>query len=96
VAGGNSAHSLSRANGALAQIYSVLNNADASPTTQAVEAVTNAEATADAALAEWNGIKTHEIPALNDQLRHSQISPVALHSEIVTSTENQDFEGDEP
>lgn len=95
-AGGNSARSLSRANGVLAQIYGVLNNADASPTTQAVEAVTDAEATADAALAEWNGIKTHEVPALNDQLRHSQLSPVALHAEIVTDAENQDSEGDEP
>lgn len=86
----------SRLNSSFASVYSVLNNADARPTTQAVTAVADATKALAATQTALANLRDHDLPALNDQLRRADLPPLGLRAQIVPSIENPYAEGEEP
>jgi photosystem II stability/assembly factor-like uncharacterized protein len=86
----------SRLNGSLGQVYTVLNNADAQPTTQATAAAKDVEQALAATMAEWNRFRTQDLPALNKQLQQANQKPLSLRALAIRSIENPYEEGEEP
>ncbi|HEX3867126.1 MAG TPA: hypothetical protein VHV78_10245, partial [Gemmatimonadaceae bacterium] len=65
-------------NGDLMTLMSLLEDADAAPTTQASIAVHNALREFDALVAQWNGVRTTDLPAINTKLRAAGQEPVTI------------------
>ncbi|HKT33787.1 MAG TPA: hypothetical protein VJR03_03075, partial [Nitrospira sp.] len=68
--------SLMRLRSALAQILSVADSTDGTPTAQSRKALEEAERQLDAAIAAWDELKSKSLPALNDLLRRNGVPAV--------------------
>ncbi len=68
--------SLTRLNGELADVYGIIEGADATPTTQAVAAVSRLERDLATLLRQWDGVRRIDIPALDARLRGAGLQPV--------------------
>ena len=88
--------SLTRLNLSHEHVFTVLNNADAAPTTQAIEAVHEVERNLSLTLSEWDKLRTQKLPALNQKLRQANLIPLQLRAEAIESIENPYDEGEEP
>jgi photosystem II stability/assembly factor-like uncharacterized protein len=69
---------LVRLNSALENLLNLLQEADATPTTQAAAAVNEHERRLAAALARWQEIKTRDLANINAQLRQVRLPPLTL------------------
>jgi hypothetical protein len=54
-----------------------IEGADTTPTTQAVAAVAEVQKALDSLLARWQELRSRDLPALNDQLKQSNLPPLA-------------------
>ena len=70
--------SLNRVNGAFNGLLDVLQEADATPTTQAANAMREAQAQLTQLLARWQAVK-NELPALNQQLVNAKLTPLTTN-----------------
>ena len=59
--------------GRFGQIASAVNTGDGAPTSEALQALTEAEGTLGATLSKWSALKSKDLPALNAQLRQAGI-----------------------
>ena len=55
-----------------------LQAADVAPTTNTLNALTNANATATRVMARWTAIRTVDVPALNAKLKAAGMQPLAV------------------
>jgi hypothetical protein len=69
---------LANTSAALASFIGVLQASDMPPTWATVSGVTTAKAAFDGVMAQWNEIKTKDIPALNEQLRQAGLPVLNL------------------
>jgi photosystem II stability/assembly factor-like uncharacterized protein len=69
---------LSRLNGDLGSLLEVLEEADVTPTTQAVAAANQLQQALTLLMTRWRDIQSKDLPALNDQLRQAKLAPVKL------------------
>jgi hypothetical protein len=67
---------LVRLNGELSGLYEVIEGADAMPTTQAVAAVAELQKVLDGLLARWQDPQSHDVSALNEQLKEANLPPL--------------------
>ncbi len=70
--------SLTSIGGTFNQLMSLLQAADAEPTTQAVAAVTERREALRALLAKWNALRTKDLPALNASLKAANLPAIEL------------------
>src|SRR5262249_45505815 len=69
---------LSRLNLELGRLLSVVDGADRTPTTQAVAAYGELEQALRELLARWKELQTHDVAALNEQLKKVNLPPITL------------------
>ena len=69
---------LSAASTALSGVMNSLQAADVEPTTNQMAAMAAARRTAAAGMAEWNAIKTVDLPALNAKLKAAGLAELKL------------------
>jgi photosystem II stability/assembly factor-like uncharacterized protein len=86
--------SLSKLNGDLGKLLGVVDSADARPTEAARDTFSDLQRSLGPALAKWNDLLAHDLPALNDQLRKSKLPP--LDSSLPQPHESSFEYGDEP
>lgn len=67
--GGSETPNLGQIEGTLGGLFSILEEADLAPTTQATEALASAKTAAQKALASWYKLKTTDLKELNDRLK---------------------------
>ncbi|HET7462326.1 MAG TPA: hypothetical protein VFJ82_13820 [Longimicrobium sp.] len=72
---------LGRLAGELAQLYAVVQGADAAPTSQAAAAADERITALEAALARWRTLRGDPVRRLNDRLRGAGVPPIAPRSE---------------
>jgi photosystem II stability/assembly factor-like uncharacterized protein len=87
---------LTRLNSSLGQVYAVINNADARPTTQAIDAAQELGHALTTTVAVFAKLKDQQLPALNKQLNDAHLATLGLRAEIIPSIENPYDEGEEP
>ena len=83
---------LSRANGEAATLYSEVGRADATPTLAQTSAVAETEKTFAAVSAQWNQMKTVDLPALNKQLHDANLLEIQLASKSAEEDDSEDIE----
>jgi hypothetical protein len=71
---------LTQLNAQLGQLLGIVQNADATPTTQATAAAAELEHTLAGALAQWAALRTHDVDALNSRLRQAQLPTITTGS----------------
>ncbi|MCA1591978.1 MAG: glycoside hydrolase [Acidobacteria bacterium] len=76
VAGGQGEMSFARLNGSFETLLDTLQDANATPTTQAVASTAEFGRTLSELLTRWNGFKNMDVKALNDQLRQASLPPL--------------------
>ena len=76
--GAGMADSLAGIGGSLNQLMSLLQAADAAPTTQAIAAVTERREALRALLAKWDALRTKDVAALNAMLKAANLPAVEL------------------
>jgi hypothetical protein len=86
---------LSRLNSSLGGVYSVINNADAAPTSQAIAAAHEVTASLAVTVAAFNKLKD-QLNTLNKQLSSANLPPLGLRAQAIQSVENPYDEGEEP
>jgi len=64
--------------GSLGQMMSLLQGADRAPTPALVEAVTERQAALGAVMRQWNGIRTVDVPMVNDVLAQAGLPPIPV------------------
>ncbi len=74
--GGGGAPGLAAVAGQLASLMEMLQDADVTPTTQLVAAITSETAAFGQLLARWQGVRTRDLPALNARLRAAGLPEV--------------------
>jgi hypothetical protein len=67
-AAGEESENLTRLNGELSELLDLIDSADATPTAQAVAAADHVERVLARLLSQWKGIKSGDVPALNEKL----------------------------
>lgn len=72
----------------------MVDSADARPTEVARDTFSDLQRQLGPALTQWNDLKSHELPALNDQLRKSKLPP--LDPSLPPPHESGIEYGDEP
>src|SRR5205085_2576351 len=77
-AAANSQQDLTRLNAAFGTLLDALQEADATPTTQAVAASDEYQRALVTLLQRWRDLKTKDVPALNEQLRAANLPPLGL------------------
>jgi len=82
---------LNRANGEAATLYQQIWQADAAPTSSQIEALTTAEHDCASAEKRWTEFKKTDLPALNRQLRDTNVPEIRLESDI----HHEEPQGDE-
>jgi hypothetical protein len=78
--GGEPDDTLNSVSGSLGMLMGVLQGADVAPTTQTVAAVDERRRALATLMGRWNEIKTRDIPAVNAQLRKSNLPELKLES----------------
>jgi hypothetical protein len=63
-------------------LLGVLQEADVAPTTQASGAVDELEKQLSPLMQSWQQIKSHDLPALNQQLKNANLPELKLESEM--------------
>ncbi len=76
--GGGGPDTLASVRGALASLMGVLQQADVAPTSQVVTATGDRRAAAAKTMAEWNALKSQDVPALNTQLKQAGLPELRL------------------
>jgi len=71
---------LSRVNSSAYTLYAEVDRADAAPTAAQIEATSATEGDAATVLKEWEEIKTHDLPALNDLLHGGNLPTLELEA----------------
>ncbi|HYX42038.1 MAG TPA: hypothetical protein VE821_10095, partial [Pyrinomonadaceae bacterium] len=74
----NNQPNLTRLNAAFGTLLDALQEADATPTTQAVAAADEYQRALAGLLQRWRDLKTKDVPALNEQLRAANLPPLTL------------------
>jgi hypothetical protein len=92
---GNQAPTLGLMRARYLALLGVLQEADVAPTTQASAAVTELDQQVAPLLASWQQIKSHDLPALNQQLKNANLPELKLEAEIkparaVVSSKDED------
>jgi photosystem II stability/assembly factor-like uncharacterized protein len=77
---GGGSDTLASVSGSLRSLMGLLQGADVAPTTQALAAVAERRRALATLMARWNEIKARDIPALNVQLRKSNLPELKLES----------------
>jgi photosystem II stability/assembly factor-like uncharacterized protein len=67
---------LTRENGAVNTLYSVIGQADATPTAAQINAVTNTERDLAAVMKRWEELKQSDLPAVNRQLKKANLPEI--------------------
>jgi hypothetical protein len=70
--------SLSRSNGRLVSLLGVLQEADAKPTAAAIASETELQKSLASQLSRWSGLKSGDLPALNQELRNASLPPITI------------------
>lgn len=83
-----------RLNGQLGQLLGVTTGADAAPTQTQIDSVAEVQRTLAKALSDWNETKTHDIGALNEQLRGAALP--AIDPKLSEEPESEIGGDDEP
>jgi hypothetical protein len=68
---GSGSASFAALNSELASLYAIVEGADVAPTPQALTAVADRQGALTSLLANWNTIRTKEVPALSAQLERA-------------------------
>jgi len=61
-----------------AQIFSAINNGDAAPTADAMQAFRAAETELESVIAKWTTLSTKDLPAMNAQLKQAGLAPIVI------------------
>jgi len=72
---------------ALSQVERAVGSADAAPTADAVTALERDQQGVQEALAEWNRIKSQDVPRLNSLLKQAGLPPISVEEEKKSSAE---------
>jgi len=72
--------SVASLNGALGSLLSLVEGADAAPTTQAASAFVTYRRLLDQQMAKWSALKEKDLPALNTLLQQRQLPPIAVRN----------------
>jgi hypothetical protein len=72
------ADSLTSVRAALLSLMGILQGADVAPTTQAVASITDRRKTIATLMTKWNELKSKDLPAVNAQLRKSNLPELKL------------------
>ena len=70
--------SLSRLNAGLGKVFTDIDGADVPPTTQQQAAFNDLQRALQTQLENWNTLKTHDIPSLNDQLKQAGLPEITI------------------
>jgi hypothetical protein len=76
--GSGKVSTLSAANGNLITLYNEIDRADAAPTFAQLDGVNKNEAVFQTMLTRWNQLKSHDIPALNHELKSAGLAELQL------------------
>ena len=71
---------LASVSGEMVQLLEMLQGADATPTTQLIAAVGEADKAFTSLMGQWNQIKSSDLKALNDQLKAANLSTITIGS----------------
>jgi hypothetical protein len=85
---------LAKLNGDFGKLLAVVDSADARPTEAARGTFSDLQRSLSPTLAQWKDLLAHDLPALNDQLRKSKLSP--LDPKLPPPHESSFEYGDEP
>jgi photosystem II stability/assembly factor-like uncharacterized protein len=85
---------LAKLNADLGKLLAVVDSADARPTQATHDTFSDVQRQLDPSLTQWSNLKSRELPALNDQLRKSNLPP--LDPSIAPPHESSFEYGDEP
>ena len=88
------ADSFAKLNGQLAQLLGVVESADAAPTDIARTTFTDVERSLAAVQKNWDDVKAHDIPALNERLRAAKLPEINPSAAVAPAAEPGDE--DEP
>jgi photosystem II stability/assembly factor-like uncharacterized protein len=61
-----------------AQIFSAINNGDAAPTVDAMQAFGAAQTELESVIAKWTSVSTRDLPAINTQLKQAGLAPIVI------------------
>ncbi len=61
-----------------AQIFSAVNNGDAAPTVDAMQAFRFAQSDLDSVTKKWSAVRAKDLPAINVQLKQAGLAPIAI------------------
>jgi photosystem II stability/assembly factor-like uncharacterized protein len=61
-----------------AQIFSAINNGDAAPTADAMQAFRAAETELESVIAKWTTLTAKDLPAMNAQLKQAGLAPIVI------------------
>ncbi len=61
-----------------AQIFSAINNGDAAPTADAMQAFRAAETELQSVMAKWTTLSANDLPAMNAQLKQAGLAPIVI------------------
>jgi len=84
---GGGGDNLAALNSTLTALLNAVDSSDVLPTTQQVKAANELQQAVERLLGQWNELKTRDIPALNEQLRRSNVpvlNPEAASSDATT------------
>jgi photosystem II stability/assembly factor-like uncharacterized protein len=76
----NEAPALSSLAAKFAQIFSAVNNGDAAPTIDAMQAFHSAQTDLKSVTVKWSAVRAKDLPAVNAQLKQAGLAPIALDS----------------
>jgi hypothetical protein len=62
----------------LAQIFSAVNNGDAAPTADAMQAFDAAQADVNSVIAKWKDVLSEDLPSINSRLKHAGLAPIVI------------------
>ena len=69
---------LARLNSGLSTLLTIVDSADAAPTTQAVATFSEVERALDEQLARWADMRNKDLPAFNEQLKKAGVGPIEV------------------
>ena len=69
---------LARLNSGLSTLLTIVDSADAAPTTQAIATFSEVERALDEQLARWADIRNRDLPAFNEQIKRAGLGPIEV------------------
>jgi hypothetical protein len=77
-----------------AHIFSAVNDGDAAPTADAMQAFATAQTDLAAVMAKWTAVVTNDLPAVNIELKKAGLAPIAIGSQGPATAEEHSQDSD--